>query len=445
MQDFTKGHIGRQIINFSIPIILGNLFMQLYQIVDSVIVGQYLGKEALAAVGASMPVVFAVVALVIGIGSGASVVISQYFGAKEYDKVRITSDTLHIFLLGAGFVIAILGFIFSESIFRLLKLPEELIPIATPYLQIYLGGVFLMFGFNTVSSILRGLGDSKTPLYFLIISSVLNVGLDFLFVVGFEWGVSGAAWATVISEGVAYLIAILYVNKKSTILKINLFKLKFNGRIFRQCVDYGLPTGIQQSFVAIGGLAVMSIVNPFGTNVIAGYLLAMRVEGLAVIPAMNFAMALSSFVGQNVGAGRFDRVVKGLRLTLIFSSITCIVITLLIVLFGRDILGLFVRDQAVIAAGEEYLVIVSHFYLLFSTMFIINGMLRGAGAVMFPMISTLISLWLIRIPAAIWLMSLMGATGIWWATPFGWGVGCILSYMYLRSGRWKNQSIFAKR
>ncbi|MEG0162800.1 MAG: MATE family efflux transporter, partial [Mucinivorans sp.] len=167
MQDFSQGKIGRQIIFFSVPIILGNLFMQLYQIVDSVIVGQYLGKEALAAVGASMPVVFAVVSLVIGIGSGASVVISQYFGAKNDEKVRITSDTLHVFLLVMGVLIGLVGIFGSRTIFELLRLPPELIPMATDYLQVYLGGVFMLFGFNTIVAILRGVGDSKTPLYFL--------------------------------------------------------------------------------------------------------------------------------------------------------------------------------------------------------------------------------------------------------------------------------------
>lgn len=419
--------------------------MQFYQIVDSVIVGQFLGKEALAAVGASMPVVFAVIALVIGIGSGASVLISQYFGAGDREKVRVTSDTLHIFLLGAGALIAIIGYFCSESIFRLMELPEEVIPQATEYLQIYLGGSIFMFGFNTVTSILRGIGDSKTPLYFLFISAVINIALDLLFVIGFGWGVAGAAWATVIASAVAYFAAIAYINRRNSFLKINLLRLKFNRHIFNLCVKYGLPTGIQQSFVAYGAVALMSIVNGFGTDVIAGYTVGMRVDGLAVIPAMNFAMALSSFVGQNVGAGRYDRVVKGLRLTLIFSSVTCLIITGIIIVFGEQILGLFTNDKAVIGIGHEYLVIISSFYLLFSTMFIINGMMRGAGAVVFPMISTLISLWLIRVPAAMWFSSLWGEEGVWWSVPFGWGVGCLLAYIYFLTGKWKNHSVFAQK
>lgn len=441
MQDFTRGHIGRQIIMFSIPIILGNLFMQLYQIIDSIIVGQYLGKEALAAVGASMPVVFAIIALVIGIGSGASIVISQYFGAGQPEKVRITSDTLHVFLLAAGGVIAVAGYFGSELIFRLIDLPESLIPMATEYLQIYLGGIFLLFGFNTISSILRGVGDSKTPLYFLLVSAVLNVGLDLLFIVVFGWGVGGAAWATVISQGVAYFMAIYYINRKVKILDINLLKLKFDRHIFNLCIKYGLPTGIQQSFVAFGAVALSTLVNGFGVDVVAGYSAGIRIDGLALVPGMNFGMALSSFVAQNVGAGRQDRVRKGLRKTLLFSSITCVVITLIIVLFGSNILRMFNGDARVVEVGHEYLVIVSSFYLVFNAMFVLNGMMRGAGAVIFPMFSTILSLWVVRVPLAMYLSRVWGESGIWWSIPIGWSVGLSIVYLYYRSGRWQNKGV----
>lgn len=444
MKDFTSGPVGRQIILFSLPIILGNFVMQLYQIVDSAVVGRYLGKEALAAVGASTPVVFAVIALVIGVGTGASVVLSQYFGAKQYDKVRLTSDTLHIFLVGAGVVIALVGIFFSEGIFRLIALPENLIPQASQYLRVYLCGMFPLFGFNAIASILRGMGDSKTPLYFLLVSAVLNVGLDFLFILAFGWGVAGTAWATVISQGVAYVAAIWYMNRGGSVLRIDLMKMRFDRKIFRQCINYGLPTGVQQSFVAFGMVALMEIVNGWGTDVIAGYSVAIRVDNFAVIPAMNFAMALTSFTGQNVGAGRMDRVRKGLKMTLLFSSLTCVVITAVIVLFGPDILRIFTTDPAVIRVGTEYLVIVSLFYLVFSTMFVINGMLRGAGAVIFPMFSTLVSLWAVRIPAAMWLSHLIGEQGIWWSVPVGWGVGLAIAFGYYKSGKWENHSIFAK-
>lgn len=292
---------------------------------------------------------------------------------------------------------------------------------------------------------MRGVGDSKTPLYFLLISAVLNVGLDLLFILQFGWGVAGAAWATVIAQGVAYVAAIAYINTGKSIFHINLLKLRFNGKIFRQCINYGLPTGVQQSLVALGMVALMGIVNGWGTDVIAGYSAAIRVDNLAVIPSMNFAMALTSFTGQNVGAGRMDRVHRGLKMTLLYSSITCVLITAVIVLFGSDILRIFTTDEDVIRVGQEYLVIVSSFYLVFSGMFVINGMLRGAGAVIFPMFSTLLSLWVVRIPAAMWLSRLIGERGIWWAVPVGWSVGLAIAYGYYRSGKWENHSIFAKK
>lgn len=445
MKDFTSGPIGRQIILFSLPIIAGNLLMQLYQIVDSAIVGQYLGKEALAAVGASMPVVFAIIAMVIGVGSGASVVISQYFGRGKMEKVRITSDTLHIVLLVMGALIGLIGIFFSDSILRLTGLPEEIIPLGAEYLQVYLAGVFLLFGFNTISAILRGVGDSHTPLYFLALSSVLNVGLDYLFIVGFGWGVGSAAWATVIAQGTAYFAAIAYINRsKKIIFHIDLFHLKFNRKIFNQCIKFGLPTGVQQSFVALGAVALMTIINSFGTDTIAGMTAGMRIDALAVIPAMNFAMALTSFVGQNIGAGKIDRVKKGLAVTLVYSSITCVALSLMIVTLGEWMLSLFTPDVAVIEIGSRYLVIVSLFYILFSGMFIINGMLRGAGAVIFPMVSTFIALWGIRVPMAWILTEYIGIDGVSWSIVVGWGLGLAMSLWYYLSGRWRGKSIFDK-
>lgn len=413
--------------------------------VDSIIVGQYLGKEALGAVGASMPIIFATIAIVIGIGSGASVVISQYFGAGQRDKVNITSDTLHIFLLAAGVIAALIGIFFAEDIFRLTDLPETLIPQATTYLAIYLSGSFLLFGFNTIASMLRGVGDSKTPLYFLLISAILNVGLDMLFIITFKWGVAGAAWATVISQGVAYFLAIWYVNRTSNIFNINLLKLKFDRKIFRQCVNYGLPTGIQQSFVAFGAVALTTISNGFGTDVVAGYAAGMRIDGLAVIPAMNFGMALISFTGQNIGAGKLDRVKKGLKITLIYSTITCVIISAVIIIVGKSMLAMFTNDTEVQRIGYEYLIIVSSFYTIFNAMFVLNGMLRGAGAMIAPMLLTILALWGVRVPLAIGLSQGLGEIGIWWSIPIGWSMGLIGSYIYYKKGNWKNKSIIANQ
>lgn len=442
MRDFTTGSEAKHIFNFALPMLIGNVFMQLYQLVDSVIVGQYLGKEALAAVGASTPVVFLTIALIMGMGIGASIVISQYYGAKQYEKVRLTSDTMMIFLFGAGIVVTLFGTIFSRHVLQLMQLPEDIIPHATEYLRIYFGGSILLFGYNSAAAILRGVGDSKTPLYFLIISAVLNIGLDLLFIVTFSWGIAGAAWATVISQGVAFFLLVIYINrKKDHIVHIELLRPKFDKAIFKHCLQLGLPTGFQQTFVAIGMLALMSVVNGFGTDVIAGYTSAMRIDTLVALPAMNFAAALTSFVGQNMGAGNFDRIRRGLWATLKMTTITCLTLNLLIIVFGRYVMMLFTSDVAVIDYGRDCLIVLNSFYFLFSTMFVINGLLRGAGATIVPMFVTLLSLWLVRVPVATILSHHFGPEGIWWAIPIGWAVGLMGAMAYYWSGRWKRQSV----
>jgi putative MATE family efflux protein len=445
MKDFTKGSEAKQIFQFALPMLIGNVFMQLYQFADTVIVGRFLGKEALAAVGASTPVVFLTIALVIGIGIGSSIVISQYFGAKRYTRVTATCDTLFIFLFVAAIVITVVGIAFSESILRLMALPEEIVPMAKTYLQIYFSGSILLSGYNAVAAILRGVGDSKTPLYFLIVSSILNIVLDLLFIAVFGLGVAGAAWATVISQGVAFLLAVWYINRRNQVIRINLFRPKFDGEIFKQCIRMGLPAGFQQTFLAVGMLALMGIVNGFGTDVIAAYSAVNRIDTFAALPVMNFSAALTTFVGQNVGAGKFRRIGRGLRATLLMSLGTCLAINTALILGANPLINVFTTDPAVIAIGHKYLLILNAFYLIFAVMITINGLLRGAGAAVFPMIVTLLSLWLVRVPAAAWLSGKMGCEGIWWAMPFGWTVGMVAVLTYYFSGKWKRKAVVRGR
>lgn len=443
MKDFTTGNEAKHIFRFALPMLIGNVFQQLYNVVDSIIVGRYLGDQALAAVGASFPIIFMVIALIIGIGIGSSVVISQYFGAKNYEKVKRASDTTYIFLLFAGIAITIIGLLSGEYIFRLMRLPEELLPSAKTYLDIYMYGMVVMFGFNSVSSILRGVGDSKTPLYFLIVSTLLNIALDILFVLGFKWGIAGAAWATVIAQAFSFINAALYLERQKHMLRIGFSKIKFDWEIFRQTVRIGLPTGIQQTLVALGGMALMGIVNTFGTEVIAGFSAASRIDSLAVIPIMNFAASLSGFVGQNIGAGKIDRVKRGLWATIKMSAAFSLLITLIILIWGDKMMVVFTKNPQVVVIGYHYLMVVSIFYVVFAVMFCINGLLRGAGAAVIPMYITLLSLWVVRIPLA-YLLSYtfnLGEAGIWWSIPIGWMMGAMGSILYYLLGNWKNKSV----
>ena len=441
MLDLTKGKESIVILKFAIPMLLGNLFHQLYQIVDSIIVGNILGKEALAAVGASFPIIFALVSLVMGLSIGFSIIISQYFGAKNYKNVKKSIDTMLISLFFAAIAITIIGISLSGPIFRLLQLPKEIIPAAKTYLNIFLSGAVLLFGFNGINSILRGLGDSKTPLYFLIFSTLLNIALDLIFIIIFKWGIAGAAYATIISQGCALVIAIIYLNRTHKLIHISLKNLHFEKYIFKKGLQIGLPSGIQQTFVAIGMMSLFGIVSSFGTDVIAAYTAAGRINNLVTIPAMNFAAALSTFTAQNIGAKKFGRVKKGYMSTLLMSSISCVFITIIIILFGKTFMGMFTSDANVIEIGAKYLAIVSSFYLLFSTMFTTNGVIKGAGATLIPMFITLLSLWIIRIPVAYFLSGKIGYTGIWWSIPIGWSVGMSGSLIYYFSGKWKKKVV----
>ena len=421
--------------------IIGNIFQQAYNLVDSIIVGQYLGKEALAAVGASFPIIFLLISLIIGVASGSTIMIAQFYGAKQMDKVKLTNSTLMIFLLVASFIISFFGMAWTESIFRLIQLPEELMDEAVLYLKVYLSGMVFFFGYNGIAAVLRGLGDSKTPLYFLVIATILNIILDLLFVVAWGFGVEGTAYATIISQAVALFSAIFYLQWKGSIIQFKLKDFKFDKALYVQSLRIGLPSGLQATFVALGMTTVLGIVNGFGTDVVAAYSVAIRLDALATLPAMNFAAALSTFVGQNIGAHKIDRIAKGYKSTILMSSVVSVFISVIFYFFGPQLMRMFTSDANIIAIGSEYLVIVSSFYIVFSAMFSTNAIMRGAGDTMIPMFVTLIALWVVRVPASYFLSDIFGEVGIWWSLPFAWSVGLAFSFTYYKTGRWKRKIV----
>jgi putative MATE family efflux protein len=444
MKDLTKGNELKLILYFALPMLLGNLFQQIYSFTDSAIVGKFVGNEALAAIGASFPLIFVLIALAVGIANGINIIISQYFGAKDFEKVEAAIDTMYLFSFAAGILLTVIGLVISKPVFKLINIPEEIMPHALTYFRIYTAGFILMFGYYATAGILRGLGDSKTPLYFLIFSTILNIGLDLLFILVWGWGIKGAAIATVISQGVAFLLGAWYLRRKGSIINLHFRTFIFDKEIFRQAMRVGLPSGMQQTFVSLGGILLFWIVNDFGTNTIAGYSAALRIDSLATLPAMQFAAALSTFVGQNIGAHRHDRVRRGFILSWWMSTGVAVFVTLMVVLFRTPLMSLFTNDPDVIHAGNQYLVIVSAFYVVFNSMFLTNGVLRGAGATIIPMFITLISIWVLRIPVSYALSrdwSGLAETGIWWGIPVAWGFGAIASYTYYLSGKWKRFAV----
>lgn len=441
MKDLTTGGEGRLIWNFTVPMLIGNVFQQSYNLVDSIIVGRAIGKSALAAVGASFPILFLLVSLIMGATLGFSILISQFFGAKDMARVRRTIDTAYIFLFFASLATTALGLAFAGDMLEMLNTPAEIMPQALVFLRITFAGLIFLFGYNSLSAVLRGLGDSKTPLYFLVFSSLLNIALVLLFVNVLHWGIAGSAWATVIAQAFSFFLAIVYLNKSHPVLKFRLKGFEFDREILNKSLAIGLPSGVQQMLVAAGMMALTRLVNGFGTDAVAAFTAAGRVDTFAVMPAMSLSIAISTFVGQNIGAGRMERVRRGLRMSLYISGATSLLTTLLVVVFGWHLISMFNSDPAVIAIGSRYLLIVGGFYIVFSSMFVINGALRGAGDTFFPMLVTVLALWGIRVPVSTYLSGRMGTDGIWWGVPAAWIAGLGLSWAYFNTGRWKRISL----
>ena len=443
MKDLSTGHEGKLILKFAIPMLMGNVFQQLYNVVDSVVVGKFIGKEALAAVGTSSPIIFLLVSFIIGITMGFTVVVSQYFGAKDIEKVKRAINTMYIFLFFVSIFISVAGILLSDFIFRMINLSPAIVPQAKLFINIFFAGLVFLFGYNGTSAILRGLGDSRTPLYFLIGSVGLNIVLDLIFVPVFHWGVWGVALATVIAEAAAFVSQIIYLNAYHKVVKFSFHNLTFDRDIFKKSLKIGLPTGFQQTFVAIGMIALYWVVNRFGVDANAAYSVAGRIDSFAGMPAMSFAVALSTFVGQNMGANRPDRVKAGFKATLVMTSGVSLALSAIIVIFARYLMMMFTNDPAVIEIGQNYLRIIGSFYTLFSVMFVFTGLLRGAGDTLVPMFISLFSLWLVRIPVAYLLSSnpKIGMNGIWWSIPIAWGAGLIVYYWYYRLGRWKTKAV----
>lgn len=439
--DLTHGPVWKVIVRFALPLLIGNLLQQLYNVTDSIIVGQFLGKEALAAVSASFFIYYFIISLVIGVGSGTSVVVSQFFGAKQFDKVQKAFSSFFIFMLVAGIALSIAGIIFAEPIFRLTNTPEEVIPQAVAYFKIYIGGTFLFVTFNSIISILRGVGESVRPMIFILITTILNIALDLLFIVGFDWGIEGAARATVIAQGIGMCVALGYVNNTHPLLSIKKRDLLFDMKLFKEGLKIGLPTSVQQCAIALGLIALLGIVNSFGTDTLTAYGAAGKIDTIITQAVLTLSGALAAFCGQNIGAGRFDRVRKGLRFTMLVNILFGIITFTAIYFFGDEMMRAFTADPAVIAIGKEYLLIIGGFFIVHGALNIYNGALRGAGDTLFTMVSSLLCLWLIRIPLAYQLSMWYGRQGIWWAIGLSIGIGLVITFIYYKMGIWKRKCV----
>jgi putative MATE family efflux protein len=447
MKDLTTGDETKQLIWFAVPMLLGNVFQQFYNMVDSFVVGRFVGTEALAAVGTSFPVIFFMLALILGVTMGSTVLISQFFGAKDMESLQKVVTTSYIFLFVAGAIMSVIGVLVTPFILSAMAVPPEVLPEATSYLQIIFAGMLATFGYNGVAAMLRGLGDSKTPLYILIAATLLNVVLDLVFVVVFHWGVAGAAWATIISQGLSFVGALIALDTRNKYVRLDFRRLVWDKPIFRHMLRIGLPTGLQQTLVSLGLMVLSRIVNEYGPLTMAAYTAAARIDSIASMPAMNLSQAVTTFTGQNMGAGKTERVKRGHMSAIVVSTAISLLIGVLVIVFGRQLMSIFTTDPEVISIGYQYFLIVGFFYTIFGAMFINNGVMRGAGDVFIPMINTLLALWIVRVPCALLFTRVfgMGSAGIWWSIPAGWMIGFIFSTWYYLSGRWKTKTIIRKK
>ena len=441
--NLTEGKVWKVIVRFALPLLIGNLLQQFYNITDSIIVGQFLGKEALAAVSASFFIYYFIISFVIGVGSGTTVVISQLFGAKQYQKVQLAFSSFFIFMLVGGVILSIAGIIFAEPVFRLANTPEEVIPQAVAYFRIYIGGTFLFVTFNSIISILRGVGESVRPMLFILITTILNIAFDLLFILVFKWGIEGAARATVISQGIGMCIALAYVNNTHPLLSIKKQDMLFDWKLFKESLKIGLPTSVQQCAIALGLIALLGIVNSFGTNTLTAYGAAGKIDTIITQAVLTLSGALAAFCGQNIGAGKLDRVKKGVRFTMYTNIVLGLLTFAAVYLFGDEMMKVFTKDADVVAIGKEYLLIIGGFFIVHGALNVYNGALRGAGDTLFPMLTSLVCLWLIRIPLAYYLSSWLGRSGIWWAIGISIAIGLVATFVYYKTGIWKRRCIIS--
>lgn len=382
----TEGSIWKQLLRFSLPILFGNVFQQTYNMVDSAIVGRFVGESALAAVGSSSNIIMLLLSAFYGISMGAGVVISRYYGAKDWAGVERGVHTMVALGLVGGSLLAIVGEFLTPYILRWIGTPAEVLPQSQTYFRIFFVGTVFSALYNVGGGILRAVGDSKRPLYYLIASCLINTGLDLVFVVVFRWGIAGAAWATVISQFISCQLTYRTLMTGNTVYHVSIGKLRFHAKELKGIVAIGLPSGVQNSIVSISNIVVQASINSFGAQALAGYGAYSKIDGFAMMPASAFAMATTTFVSQNLGARDFKRVRKGAATGLFLNLLTAETIGILLALFAPYILQIFTTDPEIIAYGALQARIVGPFFCLCAGSHAIAGILRGAGRSTFPMV-----------------------------------------------------------
>lgn len=440
IKDMTEGKPSRILWTFSIPMLISAMFQQIYNIADSMIAGRFAGEDALAAVGASYPITMIFMAVAMGCNIGCSVVISQLFGGKKLREMKTAVTTTLLASLGLSFVLTAMGLLFTKPLMELIDTPENVFSDAALYLRIYVGGLTFLFLYNVCTGIFTALGDSRTPLYFLIGSSVGNIVLDLVFVIVFDMGVAGVAWATFLAQGVSCILSAVTLAKRmkkiATEEKPELFSA---GMLWKIC-RIAVPSILQQSFISVGNIFIQMLVNGYGSSTIAGYSAAIKLNTFAITSFTTLGNGISSYTAQNIGAGKTGRVKDGYRAGAVMMLGIALPFFIAFFFFKDTMLSLFMEESSIkaIGIGKDFLTIVSPFYFVISMKLLADGILRGAGAMKSFMISTFSDLLLRVVLAFLMARGLgLGTDGIWMSWPVGWSLATVLSTAFYLKGSWK--------
>ncbi len=444
----TVGKPSSNLIRFAVPLLIGNIAQQLYSTVDSIVVGQYVGDGALAAIGASGPAINLLLVLFMGVSVGAGIMTSQYFGAKDKENLSLSVGTTITATFLTALLITVLGPLITPWMMRVLQTPADIYDMACEYLVILFLGMLGSAYYNIVSGVLRGLGDSVMPLIFLMVACGLNIVLDVLFVAGFHMGIGGAAWATIISQFISSILCIFRLLRMKDVFVITPKKLIPRKNLVFQLIRLGLPSGLTQAIFSFAMVIVQSLTNSFGTEIIAVSTVVMRVDGFAMMPNFTFGTAMSTFAGQNIGANRMDRVEKGTKDGMRIGIVVSAILVALILIFGRYLMELFTSTEAVIQGAVHMMRILAVGYIAMGVTQILSGVMRGAGDTMTPMWISIITTVVIRVPIAYGLEFLTRNGGeigspdcIFVSLLASWVIGAILTVITYRWGRWKKKSI----
>lgn len=444
----TVGKPDSVILKFAIPLLIGNVAQQLYSTVDAIIVGNYVGDNALASVGAANPIINLLLCLFMGISTGAGIIVAQYFGAKKRERLSMSIGNILTTTLISSIFITIIGLIITLPLLRLLDTPDEILMSTAHYLWIYLGGFIGLAYYNMISGILRGMGDSVMPLVYLVITCILNIILDIVCVGFLNFGVAGAALATVISQCISAVLCFIRLNQMHNVFDFKLKYFKLDKSLVKDIIRIGTPAGLTQAIFACASLVVQSLTNSFGTTVIATSTVIMRVDGFAMLPNFTFATAMTTYVGQNVGAGNLQRVKESTRHGIKLSLMFCVPMVLILMIFGGNLMDIFTDTPEVVEFGMQMLRMMSAGYIGVAITQVLLGVMRGAGDTLTPMITSVTTTVIIRMPVA-YLLAFLTKTAenpngnpasIFYSLMISWVLGAVITTIAYKKGGWKKKN-----